>query len=107
MLSYQQVYEKKLRIKKVIDTFLTHNDISITELSRIVNVPRSTIQRDLNDIEYIQMIYIDKSKDILKQISEKLKKNKEQGVSIGGINSTTTYEPIRDKNGRFIGNKKR
>lgn len=106
MLSEQQ-YEKKLeRIRLVVDSFLSNN-VSITELSTFINISKSTIQRDLNDIEYIREIYGGEAKDILKRISDKLKKNKENGLSRGGINSTTNNEPIRDENGKFTGNKKR
>lgn len=106
MLSEQQ-YEKKLeRIRLVVDSFLSNN-VSITELATFINISKSTIQRDLNDIEYIREIYGGEAKDILKRISDKLKKNKENGLSRGGINSTTNNEPIRDANGKFTGNKKR
>lgn len=106
MLSEQQ-YEKKIeRIRLVVDSFLSNN-VSITELATFINISKSTIQRDLNNIEYIREIYGGEAKDILKRISDKLKKNKENGLSRGGINSTTNNEPIRDENGKFTGNKKR
>lgn len=106
MLSEAQYAKKVERIKLVIDSFLSNN-VSITELSNIIDVPKSTIQRDLNNIEYIQEIYGYESREILKQISDKLKLNKENGLSRGEINSTTNNEPIRDENGKFTGNKKR
>ena len=41
------------------------------------------------------------------QISLKLNQNKKNGLSRGGIISTTNNVPIRDENGKFTGNKKR
>lgn len=107
MLSEAQIQQKKERIKFVVDSFLSYDNISINQLSRIIKVPSSTIQRDLNDLEYIEMIYGGEAKDKFKKISEILKQNKAHGLSKGGINSTTNNEPIRDENGKFTGNKKR
>ncbi len=106
MISEQQHTRKLERVKLVVESFLSNN-VSIIELSDIINITKSTIQRDLNDIEYIEEIYGHNAKEILKQISNKLKLNKENGLSRGGINSTTNNEPIRDENGKFTGNKKR
>ena len=107
MLSEAQIEEKRKRVKFVVDSFLSYNDISISQLSKIINVSSSTIQRDLNDIEYIHDIYEEKAKEILIKISDKLKNSKKKGLSRGGINSTTNNKPIRDENGKFTGNKKR
>ena len=102
-----QFERKKDRIKRVVDQFLSYENITINQLSTILELPSSTIQRDLNDFKYIQMIYGYKAKDILIQISNKLKQNKEQGLIRGGIISTTNNEPVRDANGKFIGNRKK
>lgn len=107
MISDAQHLQKLGRVKKVVDTFLSYEDISINQLSEIIHVSPSTIQRDLNDLEYIRMIYADEAKEKFKQISERLKKNRKNGLSRGGINSTTNNVPIRDENGKFAGNKKR
>ena len=107
MFNESQVAEKKKRIKLVVDTFLSYEDITINELSKILNISSSTIQRDLNDVEYIHDIYEEKTKDILTEIREKLKNSKKKGLSRGGINSTTSNEPIRDENGKFTGNRKK
>ena len=107
MISEAQYKEKMERIKLVVDTFLSYEQISITELSKIIQIPTSTIQRDLNNIEYIGLIYSKDAKEKLKQISERLKLNKANGLRIGGINSTINNIPIRDENGKFTGNKRR
>ena len=107
MLSEDQIEEKRKRVKFVVDSFLSYNDISISQLSKIINVSSSTIQRDLNDVEYIRNIYGARAKNILIKISEKLKNSKKKGLSIGGIHSTTNNEPIRDENGKFTGNRKK
>lgn len=107
MLSEEQIEKKKKRIELVVDTFLSFNNLSIEELSKELNIPKSTIQRDLNDLEYIKMVYSGNYLEILKQISDKLKQNKKEELSKGGINSTNINEPIRNNDGKFIGNKKR
>ena len=107
MISHEQHIEKIERVKKVIDTFLSYEEISINELSKILDMKPSTVQRDLNNIEYITLIYGTEAKEILSKISNKLKKNKNLGLIKGGTNSTKNNEPLRDENGKFIGNKKR
>lgn len=107
MLSEKQRLEKLERIKLEVDTFLSYDNICINELSTLIHKPSSTIQRDLNDVGFITEIYGDKAKEILKSISQKLKQNKANGLRTGGINSTTNNEPIRDDNGKFVGNRKR
>ena len=107
MFNEAQVAEKEKRVKLVVDTFLSYDDITISQLSKIINVSSSTIQRDLNDVQYIHNIYEENAKDILIKISGKLKNSKEKGLSRGGINSTTNNEPIRDDNGKFTGNRKK
>jgi len=107
MISNSQHVEKIQRISKVVDTFLFYEDISINELSKITNISSSTIQRDLNNLEYIEIVYGSRSKEVFEKINEKLKKNKKNGLSRGGITSTINNEPIRDANGKFTGNKKR
>lgn len=107
MQSEKQRLEKEQRIKFVVDSFLENEGISINELSRKIKIPSSTIQRDLNDVDYISIIYGMNAKEKLLIIRDRLKKNKEKGTSTGGINSTTINEPVRDENGKFIGNRKR
>ena len=92
MLSESQIIEKKDRIKTVVDNFLSYDQISINELAQLIKVPSSTIQRDLNNIEYITLIYGTQSKEILLRISNKLKENKNFGVIKGGTNSTKNNE---------------
>jgi len=107
MFNNAQIEEKKKRVKLVVESFLSYDDITISQLSKIINISSSTIQRDLNDVEYIHDIYKEHTKDILTKISEKLKNSKKNGLSRGGINSTTNNEPIRDENGKFTGNRKK
>ena len=107
MQSEKQRLEKEQRIKHVVDSFLKYEDVSINQLSRLLKIPSSTIQRDLNDVDYISAIYGVAAKEKLLIIRDRLKKNKEKGTSRGGIISTTINEPVRDENGKFTGNKKR
>ena len=107
MISHDQHIEKIERVKKVIDTFLSYEEISINELSKILDMNPSTVQRDLNNLDYIQLAYGEQAKEKFIQISLKLNQNKKNGLSRGGIISTTNNVPIRDENGKFTGNKKR
>ena len=107
MLSEAQILEKEERVKRVVNKFLENEQITINELSKQLNIPFSTIQRDLNNVEYISSIYGESAKEILLKINNKLKSNKSNGLIRGGINSANNNEPIRDENGKFIGNKKR
>ena len=107
MFNSSQIEEKQKRVKFVVDSFLSYDDISISQLSKIINISSSTIQRDLNDVEYIHDVYEERAKDILIKISGKLKNSKKKGLIRGGINSTTNNEPIRDENGKFTGNRKK
>lgn len=106
MLSKSQQLEKEEKIKKVVDMFLNSN-LTINELSKEVNIPSSSIQRYLNDVDYIAMIYGSEAKEKLLLITEKLKTNKKEGLIRGGVMSTINNEPIRDKNGKFTGNRKK
>ena len=106
MLSKSQQIEKEENIKKVVEAFLS-SDVSINELSKMINISSSTIQRYLNDVDYITMIFGSSAKEKLMLINAKLKANKQKGHSKGGIISTTNNEPIRDENGKFTGNRKK
>ena len=107
MLSEEQYLHKQERIRFVVDSFLEQENLSINELSKNIGISSSTIQRNLNNIDLINIIYGERAKEILIKISRRLKNNKINGLSRGGINSTINNEPIRDANGKFIGNKKR
>lgn len=107
MLSESQIKEKEKKIKLVIDEYLKHDNVSIEELSMIVNIPTSSIQRYLNDVDYIHSIYGSNAKYILEQISYKLLSSKQLGVHKGGINSSMNNIPLRNTDGKFTGNKKR
>ena len=107
MLSNEQQLQKERRIKLVVDTFLENENVSIDELSQKLKISSSTIQRDLNNIEEITSIYGAIAKEKLIVIRDRLKRNKQKGTSLGGTISTTLNVPIRDKNGKFTGNKKR
>lgn len=106
MLSEKQIKEINNRIRITIDFFITH-DVTLKELSCILNIPFSTIQRDLNDINRIKEIYAGESEEVLALIREKLIKNKNQGLSNGGKTSSLTNEVLRDDNGKFTGNIKK
>lgn len=107
MLSKAQEEEKNAKIELVVNEYLKYDNITIEELSKIVKIPSSSIQRYLNDVNYIVAIYGTKSKEVLNRIKEKLSKSKEIGKSKGGTISTINNAPIRDCNGKFTGNKKR
>lgn len=100
MISFAQHVEKLERVKKVVDTFLAYDNMSINKLSKMLKISSSTVQRDLNDVEYIMMIYRDKAKEKLQKISEILKQNNTRIKN-------DTNEFTGDENGKITSNKKR
>lgn len=100
MMSFAQHVEKLERVKKVVYLFLKYDNMSINKISKILKVSSSTVQRDLNDVDYIMMIYRDKAKEKLQRISEKLKQNNTRIKK-------ETNEFTGDENGKITSNKKR
>lgn len=101
-----KVKEAEIRTKKImcINTFLEDNITTIKDVEEKTNIPRSTIQRYLNDEQFIKLYF---TKDKVNQIKQKLIKAKKEGLSKGGRISQKNNIQLRDNLGHYKGNKKR
>ena len=100
MLNKNQYIEILNRIKKEIENINKAN--SIGELSKLTNIPRSTIQRDLNKRDIIVSIA---GVETFEFIQEWLESSKKRGLSQGGKNSQANHGYIKDEKGHFKGSK--
>lgn len=107
MLSKAQEDEINNRVKLVVTTFLSNEGINIKEMSQMLGIPSSTIQRDLNNINRITNIFLGDSKRILDIIRERLKDLKIKGNQKGGINYSEENIALKDQYGKFIGSSQR
>ena len=99
MLSDRQYKEKVKKILLVAKTFL-ENPVSNIELSKIIGISSSSVQRYLNDPEIINLL----GQETFDRIQELLDYNRLTARQEGGIISTTNNKPLRDSNGKFTGN---
>ena len=106
MLSEEQQLIKKEKIKIVVESFLKEKK-TIDEIFIETKISSSSVQRYLNDAEYIKEIYGANSEFIIEEIQRKLQKNKEEGLSKGGTNFAKNNISTKDENGHFTGSKKR
>ena len=106
MLSEEQRILKESRVRKVVDTFLKNNK-TIKELEQVLNIPKSTIQRDLNDTDTITSIYGKDSEFIMQEIQRKLEQNKKEGLSRGGSTFAENNTATKDELGHFTGSKRK
>lgn len=102
MVSNKQRLEIEARKIRVAKEILSSKK-TIEELSASINVPRSTIQRDLNSKELKELI----GEESYNKIQTILKENKKVGLSKGGKISVSKNELIRNELGKFEGVKKR
>lgn len=72
----EQKTKKIQRIALVVDSFLKYENISISELSKRINVPEATIKKDLKAFAYIQKIYGLDAKDVYMLINKKIKQDR-------------------------------
>ena len=105
MLSEKQRILKEYRVKQVVVAFLKENK-TIKELSIELNIPSSTIQRDLNDIETITRVF-PYSDAIISEIQRKLEQNKQEGLSRGGSTFAQNNTATKDDLGHFTGSKRK
>ena len=102
MMSKEQLYEK---IKKIRLILMEINSCkNIKEISEKTNISRSSIQRYLNDYEFLlsnDLCTIDDCK----KINNWLKVAKNEGVSRGGKNSQAKHGYEKNEEGKFTGNK--
>lgn len=98
-ISFNKKNSKEDKINIVLNNYKKANNIG--ELSKLVNIPTSSIQRYLkNDLKKVL------SKEEYQEIELWLQKAKKDGLSRGGINSQINNGYTKDEIGRFNGNKR-
>lgn len=102
MTSELQQKEIDKKVSLVVKEFLKTND-TISNIATKLSISSSSVQRYLNSERIVELF----GPEVKALIETKLAKNKQEGLSKGGIISTSMNEPIRDSEGHFIGNKKR
>lgn len=102
MLSEEQEELKRLKILRVAKHFMEHGG-SMIEVGEATGVPASSVQRYLNDQEIIILL----GREAYDSIQDKLKENKQEGLSRGGKNYYANNEFTKDELGKFSGSKKR
>lgn len=103
--NYQEAIRKQ-KVIKVVEVFLS-GDYTIAEVSKITGVSTSSIQRYLNNVEYICECFPSDAKEKIKKIKEKLSNNKIDGLSRGGKNYSQNNQYTKDELGHFTGSRKK
>lgn len=101
MTSNEQERKMIERLNVILKNY--HNYKSIRELSDYLNIPTSTIQRDLNKSK---LIISTKGLKIYNDVQEWLMNSKKIGLSRGGKKSQEMYIYKRDNIGKYDGIKK-
>lgn len=122
MLSKKQEKEIQENVFKAA-LFELRTGRTIKQVAEILNMESSSVQRYLNDEERIIHIFNNTNSDELRdlvdlkpgdnfgkvvfdKIQENLKRNKQEGLSRGGITSTKNHKVIKNELGHFQGVKK-
>lgn len=92
--------ESQIKEEIIIKFFMENPTFFISEISREISIPKSTIQR-----------YLKKNENLLiesenRTIKEQLAINKNTGKVKGGLNSFKNNDVIKDENGKFVGSTK-
>lgn len=107
MMSDNQIEEKKRKILIAINSFLKGNK-TIKEVSNETGISPSSVQRYLNDEDYIRELFDYKTANFLiLEIKRRLKENKRLGEINGGNISSRNNEATKDALGHFTGLKRR
>ena len=116
MLSDRQVIDKLIKVKKTVDSFLGEkkedgtfdvNDKTIEQVSLETGYSSSSVQRYLNDHNYIKKLYPDDYKLRISIINLRLSKNKVEGNKKRGINFIANNTAIKDELGHFNGSRRK
>lgn len=93
---------------KVLLTVIAHSysdyQATISEISEITNITKSSVQRFLNEKDFITTIFSD---EVNENIQESLIINKQQGFSIGGQHFFANNIPLKGDDAKFIGSRSR
>ena len=106
MLSEEQYNEKIQKVTETVTEFLK-NKKTIREISEITGISKSSVQRYLNDEEYIKIIFGGEASFIIEEINRRLEENQIEGTKLGGTNFALNNEPIKDNLGHFKGSRKK
>ena len=101
MVSEEQQKKINERILLVARELLKSHG-TISNISATTGVPRSTIQRDLNNPN-VDLLLGDGTRDLIKDI---LKENAVEGNARGGLVSQEKYASLKDRLGKFQGCRK-
>jgi hypothetical protein len=102
MLSREQEEQKRLKILRVAKYFIEHGG-KIDEVSIATGIPFSSIQRYLHD----PLIINELGKDVYDAIQEKVKQNKQEGLSKGGRTYASNNKYTKNEAGKFTGSRKK
>lgn len=106
MLSKEQYIEKQEKVKKVVIALLNEKK-TIKQMSEDFSIPKSSVQRYLNDNEFIKDIFGVESEFIIEEIRRKLGENYKEGKKIGGQTYALNNQALQDESGHFIGSRKK
>ena len=106
MLSNEQYRDKLEKVDYVVTAFLRDKK-TIREVSEETGISKSSVQRYLNDEEFIVGLYGEKAPYIIEEINRKLEENYVDGVKLGGTNFALNNESIKDNLGHFQGSRKK
>lgn len=106
MLSKNQQIEKLEKVKKVVNLFLSEDNLTINDISKITGIASSSVQRYLHD-PFILEIFGTDAEQILSEIEMKLKQNSDNGRILGGQVFSNNNTSLKDENGHFIGSIKK
>lgn len=87
------------KIDKVVKEFILNDNITIIELAELTKVSKSAVQRYLNSPEVVELY----GHEVAAFISERLKKQKQDGNSKGGKTTQKLYGYETVQNHRFNG----
>ena len=106
MRSIEQEKTRLTQIKNILEQL--KKTTSINEISKITGISSSTIQRRLNDNEFINRFLEENNintpfEDYQSQIKNWLKQAKTEGNKKGGITSQQRHSYDKDEFGKFLG----
>lgn len=109
MLSEEQYQEKLKKVKYVVTSFLKEKKTikQIADESGELKISKSSVQRYLNDEQYIKILFGEEAPFIIEEIERRLIENYSDGVKLGGNNFAQNNESLKDENGHFIGSRKK
>lgn len=94
--------EKNKKVLICVKLFLENDDFTISDISHQTGIPKSSVQRYLSseDVKNIT------TSQVANYITNRLKKQRKEASSLGGINSKKNNIFVKDSNGKFMGSVK-